>query len=156
LSLDTQDIITAEAVSCGVPFLFIQAINRDILHKVQLKLPLWQTLLSSAWASSIYLFTLDAELPSSSVRSRMFAPGLGVSEDPATGSAATALGGFLGKRSPRQDGTLHWQVEQGFEMNRPSILQIEADIVKGEVVAIRVGGGSVLVSEGILRGIPYL
>ena len=156
LSLDLQDLVTAEAVSCGVPFLFIEAINRDILLKVQLKLDIWQALLSSAWASSIYLFTLDAELPSSSVRSRMFAPGLGVTEDPATGSAATALAGVLAKRSLLQDGTLSWQIEQGFEMNRPSILQVAADIVKREIIAIRVGGASVLVSEGVLRGIPYL
>ncbi len=153
LSLNPSDLITAQAVSCGVPFLFIQANSKNALDRVKLQQALWSDLLSQAWASSVYLFTLEPELPSSSVRSRMFAPGLGIVEDPATGSAATALAGFLGSRSRVKDGTLHWQIEQGWEMNRPSLLQVEADITQGEITAIRVGGSSVLVMQGLLKGL---
>ena len=48
----------------------------------------------------------------SDVRARMFAPGIGVTEDPATGSACVALGGYLAERDPRFEGTLAWMVEQ--------------------------------------------
>ena len=78
----------------------------------------------------------------------MFAPGIGVPEDPATGSACVALGGYLAARDPRFDGTLRWVVEQGFEMGRPSILEVEADKKAGRITAARVGGQTVLVCEG--------
>jgi trans-2,3-dihydro-3-hydroxyanthranilate isomerase len=78
----------------------------------------------------------------------MFAPGFGVPEDPATGSAAVGLGGYLAARDPRFDGTLRWVLEQGFEMGRPSILEIEAEKKGGKITAVRVGGKSVVVCEG--------
>ena len=71
-------------------------------------------------------------------------------EDPATGSACVALGGYLAARDPRSDGTLRWVVEQGFEMGRPSILEVEADKRAGKVTAARVGGKTVLVCEGTM------
>ena len=81
----------------------------------------------------------------------MFGPAVGVAEDPATGSAASALGGYLGVRDRRQDGTLRFVVEQGFEMGRPSLLEIEVDKKAGSVGEIRVGGSSVLVSDGTME-----
>jgi trans-2,3-dihydro-3-hydroxyanthranilate isomerase len=81
----------------------------------------------------------------------MFAPSLGIVEDPATGGAVTALGGYLGARDPERDGTRRWIVEQGFEMGRPSLLHLEVDKRNGEIAAIRVGGSSVLMSEGTME-----
>jgi len=81
----------------------------------------------------------------------MFAPGIGVAEDPATGSAAAALGGYLAARDPRFEGTLRWVVEQGFEMGRPSILEVEADKKAGKVTAVRVGGRTVMMCEGSIE-----
>lgn len=77
----------------------------------------------------------------------MFAPAMGVAEDPATGSAASALAGFLHDQNPR-DGTRGWLIEQGFEMGRPSLIELEADIAGGKVTAVRVGGSSLRISEG--------
>jgi trans-2,3-dihydro-3-hydroxyanthranilate isomerase len=154
LSLETSALLQGEncpqAVSCGLPFLFIPVRNREVLGRANLNLSLWQELLIDYWASSVYLFTFAPELAGSDLRSRMFAPGLGVAEDPATGSAATALAGYLGIRNSLTDGRLRWVVEQGFEMGRPSLLQVEADKKKGEITEIRVGGSSVLVSEGTI------
>jgi trans-2,3-dihydro-3-hydroxyanthranilate isomerase len=83
----------------------------------------------------------------------MFAPGLSVPEDPATGSACAALAGYLATRDPRRtsDGTLRWIVEQGFEMGRPSILEVEADVARGAVTAVRVGGATVMVARGTME-----
>jgi trans-2,3-dihydro-3-hydroxyanthranilate isomerase len=76
-----------------------------------------------------------------------------VPEDPATGSANAALAGYLAARHPsgQRDGTLRWVVEQGFEMGRPSMLEVEADIAGGAVAAVRVGGASVLVCDGTME-----
>ncbi|MGK7876894.1 MAG: PhzF family phenazine biosynthesis protein [Xenococcaceae cyanobacterium] len=155
LSLEVSELLdgdnSPQAVSCGVPFLFIPLCNCNALGRVQLNRELWKQLLSSYWAPQVYVFTYDPELGGSDLRSRMFAPALGVEEDPATGSAATALAGYLGIRNELADGTLRWVVEQGFEMGRPSLLQVEADKENGKIKEIRVGGSSVLVSEGIME-----
>jgi trans-2,3-dihydro-3-hydroxyanthranilate isomerase len=139
-----------QAWSCGVPFLFIPLRDRQALAQAQLNPSLWQEHLAAYWAPDVYLFCFDPEQPGSDLRSRMFAPSMNIREDPATGAAATALAGYLGSRAERATGTLHWQVEQGFEMGRPSLLAIEADTHAGAIVAVRVGGASVLVSQGTL------
>jgi trans-2,3-dihydro-3-hydroxyanthranilate isomerase len=80
----------------------------------------------------------------------MFAPGIGIVEDPATGSAAAALAGYLAGRSAPRSGTLRWVVEQGVEMGRPSRLHVACDRDGDRITAVRVGGYSVLVSDGHL------
>jgi trans-2,3-dihydro-3-hydroxyanthranilate isomerase len=76
---------------------------------------------------------------------------VGVIEDPATGSAAAAFGGYLASRAERKDGLLKYVVHQGVEMGRPSQLFVEVDVAGGEVSAVRVGGASVLIASGELH-----
>ena len=111
----------------------------------------WESALAGAWTAELFVFARAGERAGSDIHARMFAPGLNVPEDPATGSACAALGGYLAARDERREGTLAWRVEQGFEMGRPSILEVEADIAGGVVTAIRVGGASVIVSEGVME-----
>ncbi|MEM8778150.1 MAG: PhzF family phenazine biosynthesis protein [Cyanobacteria bacterium P01_G01_bin.49] len=155
LGLDPQDLkndhYSPQAVSCGVPFLFVQANNREILGKIQFNRDRWQGILANTWAPSIYVFCFDPERKESHLRSRMFAPSMGILEDPATGAAATALGAYLGIRDTLTDGTLHWRVEQGFEMGRPSILEVFTEKKQDKISKIRVGGASVLVSKGMMN-----
>ena len=154
LSLTAADVLggvmSAAAVSCGTPFLFIPLRDRAAVGRSRLKIDLWEAALSGYLTNKVMVFAMDGELPGSDVRARMYAPGIGVHEDPATGSACVALGGYLADRNPRLDGTLRWIVEQGFEMGRPSILEVEADKKAGKVTAARVGGKTVLVCEGTM------
>lgn len=94
---------------------------------------------------------MEAEGEEADIRVRMFAPGSGVAEDPATGSAAAALGGYLSKLDASEDGSLSWTVEQGIEMDRPSLIYVEADRSYGTTSAVRVGGRAILVSSGTMR-----
>ncbi|MGH2360340.1 MAG: PhzF family phenazine biosynthesis protein [bacterium] len=155
LSLYPSDLVRAEAgpqaVSCGVPFLFVPVRDKEAMRRVRVNREQWERSFSSYWAPHLYVFTYDAELNGPSLRARMFAPALGIEEDPATGAAATALAGYLGVRDGRSDATLRWRIEQGFEMGRPSILHVEADKRDGAIISIRVGGASVLVSEGTME-----
>lgn len=155
LGLEDEDLLGAEwlpqGVSCGLPFLFVPLRSRAAVARARINLAPWEKHLANAWASMIFVFARDAERPGSDIRARMFAPGISVPEDPATGSACAALGGYLAARDDRQDGLLRWVVEQGFEMGRPSILEVEADRSGGEVTGIRVGGSTVMVSEGTMR-----
>lgn len=155
LSLEASDLLengfAPATVSCGVPFLFVPVRDRGALRRIRLDRARWETLLSSFWAPQLYVFARDPEREGSDLRARMFAPAMGIAEDPATGAAATALAGYLGVREAAPSGTMRWVVEQGFEMSRPSILEVEADKHNGEIVAARVGGASVLVSEGTMQ-----
>lgn len=137
-----------EVVSCGTPFLFVPLADRSAVAAAHLKLDVWKEVLSGFPASGVFLFSMDAERPESNVRARMFAPGLGIAEDPATGGAAVGLAGYLAARESRRDGTFKWIIEQGFEMGRPSILEAEADKDSGSVVRTRVGGATVIMTEG--------
>ena len=148
LSLAETDLLTGHAAySCGVPFLFIPVRDRKAIARVKLRMDLWDKLLSDWWAKSVFLFTTETVSKDAHIHARMFAPALGVHEDPATGSAACALAGFLHDQKPR-DGQRRWRIEQGFEMGRPSHIELEADIAGGHIAALRVGGSSVLISEG--------
>jgi trans-2,3-dihydro-3-hydroxyanthranilate isomerase len=137
-----------EAISCGIPFLFVAVKSREALGRIRLDRALWERTLANYWAGETFLFAFDPELPGSDLHARMFAPRLGITEDPATGAAATALAGYLSARDHTSSTALRWVVEQGFEMGRPSILEVEAEREGREVRAIRVGGASVLVSRG--------
>lgn len=152
LGLEPSDVLNGprdvEAVSCGVPFLFVPLKNREALGRCRVRLDEFERVLSDYWTGKVFVFCDQPELPGSDYRARMFAPGIGVPEDPATGSACAAFAGYLATRDPRRDGTLRWVVEQGFEMGRPSLLEIEADKSDGAITGVRVGGNSVLVSRG--------
>ncbi len=164
LSLDPEEVATKggyaiEAVSAGVPFLFIPIRDLAALGRARLKLDLWEKHLRNSWAPETYLFVeREQSAARDGVRNgdgvlqvRMFAPNLGVPEDPATGGAAAAFGGYLAWRSARRNGTLRYTLHQGIEMGRPSRLELEVDVMGGEATAVRVGGASVLVSSGTLH-----
>ncbi|HVX41086.1 MAG TPA: PhzF family phenazine biosynthesis protein [Gemmatimonadaceae bacterium] len=154
LSLEPNEVLDGamkpEAVSCGTPFLFVPVRDRAAVAKARINLDRWERALKGYVADMVFVFAMEAEHAGHDVRARMFAPGIGVPEDPATGSACVALAGYLAWRDARADGTLRWVVEQGFEMGRPSILEIEADKRAGVVTAARVGGRSVIVCDGTM------
>jgi trans-2,3-dihydro-3-hydroxyanthranilate isomerase len=155
LSLSTRDLVGAdmqsEAVSCGTAFLLVPLVDRRAVARARVNRDLFDAVLEGYVSDKVFIFAMDAERPDSQVRARMFSPAIGVPEDPATGSAAVALAGYLAVRDPRFEGTLRWVVEQGFEMGRPSILEIEADKKAGKVTAARVGGSTVMVCDGTME-----
>ena len=157
LSLQPEDVLSEpdgdfpQSFSTGIPYLFVPLRNRDAVGRARLRFELWEKLLAGTWAKEVFLFCREPELPGSHLRARMFAVDLGIGEDPATGSAVSALGGYLGTRAPEQAGTLTWVVEQGFEMGRPSLLYLEVDEQGGEITGVRVGGSTVLVAEATME-----
>ena len=120
LSLTEEDVLGGafhpQAVSCGLPFSLIPLRDRDAVRRARLRADLWERALAGTPYHMVMVFALDPEYAGHHVRARMFAPGDLVPEDPATGSACAALGGYLAARDPRRDGLLRWIVEQGYEM----------------------------------------
>ncbi len=147
LSLDPGDIIAAEGASCGNPFLLVQVKDRAALARSRMNVAVLERLGEEAFATEPLIFTEDAS-DGFDIQARMYAPLSGIPEDPATGSAAAALAGWLGHHDPMQDGTIKRVIAQGIEMGRPSRLEIAVDKQAGKVTAVRVTGSAVLISEG--------
>jgi len=87
------------------------------------------------------------EVAGGEVAQRMFAPRLGIAEDPATGSAAGALGGLRVYRGA-EPGLL--VIRQGDEVGRPSTMNVDVRGSAGDPAEVKVGGRAVLVLEGEL------
>jgi trans-2,3-dihydro-3-hydroxyanthranilate isomerase len=154
LSLDPSDILggmtAPQAISCGFPFLIVPLRDLDAVKRARVRMDQWDSALKSYWAPDVMVFARDAEREGV-IRARVFVPGQGIIEDPATGSAAAALGGYLAARESAPSGNFTYVVEQGFEIKRPSIIELEVDKKDGEVTAVRVGGSAVMVSEAMME-----
>jgi trans-2,3-dihydro-3-hydroxyanthranilate isomerase len=99
----------------------------------------------------VFLFTLEGAADEATAYSRMFAPGFGISEDPATGAASGPLGCYLVKhRLVEPDRARHFISLQGVKMGRPSRIHVSIESEGDQITRVRVGGKAVLVGEGFL------
>jgi len=106
--------------------------------------------LTAFGTSELLLYVTEAPDEDSDLEMRMFAPLLGVPEDPATGSAAAALAALLASLAPEAEIELAIRIAQGAALGRPSLLFAEADKRDGRVTAVRVGGYCVPIMAGQL------
>jgi trans-2,3-dihydro-3-hydroxyanthranilate isomerase len=142
-----------QQVSCGVPVLIVPVATRAAVDGAAPDARLMQDLKDKSGVSHFvfYLFTTDrtgAE-DAATVYTRMFAPALGIYEDPATGGASGPLGCYLvrhGVVPPEQAGAL--LNLQGQKLGRPSWLHISIESANGAISRVRVGGEAVFVAEG--------
>lgn len=153
LGLQVEDIdISGDgplAASVGTPFILVPLTSLDALARAAADPRLCAQLLPGEWGQGFYLYAPVAANSTAHFRARMFGPGLGVDEDPATGAAAVALCGVLTARETA-DGTYTWLVEQGYEMKRPSQLYLQGERANGQASSLQVGGYAVRVSDGRL------
>jgi trans-2,3-dihydro-3-hydroxyanthranilate isomerase len=143
-----------QEVSCGVPFVIVPVVSRAAVDRAAPDARLLARAFQEAgWPQRhVYIFTLDGGDDAADVYTRMFAPEIGIMEDPATGSASGPLGAYLVRhglfaRAPRQP----LRNLQGRAMGRPSWISI-APVVTGEqITAVRVGGQAVIVGTGTVE-----
>lgn len=156
LSLDGRDILEAnlpmEVVSCGVPFLFVPIKSLEAMERIRFRLDLWERTLRGFAAENVFVFAKGGRFGGSEVHSRMFAPGLGVNEDPATGGASGPLGCYLVRhRVILSEGELRCVSEQGVEMGRPSFIKIRIGHSRDEITEVHVGGTCHYIGAGALE-----
>jgi trans-2,3-dihydro-3-hydroxyanthranilate isomerase len=103
--------------------------------------------------STVQLFTLETEDPSAHAHARVFAPAVGVDEDPVTGTAAGALGAYLvhEKVMTPTDDSVRLTVEQGGELERHGFVHVEIGLEEADITSVRVGGSAVTVYQGDMR-----
>jgi trans-2,3-dihydro-3-hydroxyanthranilate isomerase len=140
----------AQVVSSGLPFLFVPLVDLDTIRVVKPRLDLWDATLEG-YAPFVYVFTMQTDTPDAAVHGRMFAPGVGIVEDPATGSANGPLGAYLVRYGLVDGGAqIALLSEQGFEMGRPSLLHITVGQQDGAITSVQVGGRSVYIGAGAI------
>ncbi|MCP4184117.1 MAG: PhzF family phenazine biosynthesis protein [Hyphomicrobiales bacterium] len=101
-------------------------------------------------AAEIFVYTKQCVHKDSDYHVRMFAPAFGITEDPATGSAAASFGAQIMAYEKPVDGDHTYVIEQGFEMGRPSCIELSLKVEKGLLKSAGISGSAVIVSEGTL------
>jgi trans-2,3-dihydro-3-hydroxyanthranilate isomerase len=157
LSLREEDVagtnLPVQVVSCGVAFLFVPVSTRSAVDRAAMNPQAYAELMRSAQAevNGAFFFTAEQGHPSATVYSRMFAPDVGIAEDPATGIASGPLGCYLVRHhmvAPDRSGAM--LSLQGVKMGRPSQVHMSIGVTGGEISSVRVGGEAVLAGEGTL------
>lgn len=146
LGLEKHQMIGDPAfASFGLPFHLIELTNVAALENLRISSTTWANAVIPSNAEQVYLYvktqTNDSELI---IQSRMFCMHASICEDPATGSAAAALTGYLATKQPD---ALSCKIHQGIEMGRPSVIYTAANSsIKAGFV--QVGGNAVVVGKG--------
>ena len=155
LGLSADDILDGawrpKAVGWETAFHVVPVRGLVAARRARLRLDVWERLLGDTWAKEVYVITSEVEGSGCALHARMFAPGLGIQEDPATGSAAAALAGFLAATGTFGNGPAKWVVEQGIELGRASLIDVEAVVTDGMSANIRVGGRIVVMGSGRMQ-----
>lgn len=140
----------AENWSAGVAFTLVPLKTRDAVARAMPDMARWAAAFGSEGHPAAFVFTRETVEPGHAFHARMFAPSLGIVEDPATGSAVAAFAGAVAQHGGLADGDHDLVIEQGFEMGRPSLITLSLAMRGGVLVCAAIGGEAVVVSEGRL------
>lgn len=148
---DVRDGAVAPACcSGGVPFTFVPVRDRAALARIRLDGALWQAEIADGPAPHLYALTMEDWGAGTDISARMFAPAMGIPEDPATGVAAVALAAYLAGLRTLAEGENLFAIRQGEDMGRPSLVDLSVDVADGRIAGVHVGGGAVRIGGGAL------
>jgi trans-2,3-dihydro-3-hydroxyanthranilate isomerase len=155
VSLDTADLgfdnFVSESWTAGNAFVFVPVRSAEAIGRARPDMTKWPQTFADDGPNGAYLYCRDVVDRAASYHARMFAPKMGVAEDPATGSAAAAFAGVLAASGRFVDGEHAVAIEQGIEMRRPSLIRLALTMRGGTLAAATVGGDAVIVSEGTIE-----
>jgi trans-2,3-dihydro-3-hydroxyanthranilate isomerase len=137
--------------SAGNPFTFAPVRDLATIGRAQPNSARWADAFGPGDPHGVFLFCRETVDPGHAFHARMFALGLGIAEDPATGSAAAAFAGVLAASGRITDGDHLLVIEQGYEMGRPSLIRLGLTLRQGRLTAATIGGDAVVVSEGAIE-----
>ena|SRR5438067_12389198 len=136
-----RDDVPCQVVSTGIGHLIVALVGEDAVRSVDPRPRSLAALLAGHGTDGCYVFASTGQ----TAKARYFAPEVGVSEDPATGSAAGPLGAFCREHGLMQDPDL--TIHQGEEIGRPSVLRVDVER-DGDAWRPWVGGGVFVVGSG--------
>ena len=135
--------------SAGLPFYLVPVRDAKALEAITLERRGWPETFPGDH-NAAYVFTATPNERGNDYAARMFGVGLGVDEDPATGSAAAALVGLLADAGGFGDGHHAVRIRQGREMGRPSEIDVQFNIEGGSLKHAGIGGSAVILAEGTI------
>lgn len=157
LSLSKNELETRfpiQTVSSGLPFLFVPLRSLAAMREINFRTDVWERHFSkNSECQHIFAFTTETENDEALVHCRMFAPAMGIPEDPATGAASGPLGAYLvehGVIENNEEGTYAIRSEQGIEMGRPSFIDITISKKKQTYEEVKIGGTAIVIGQGEL------
>lgn len=148
---DFSNDLPAECWSAGNPFTFVPLGGLDAMSRCSIDVARFNDAFGGTGRAAAFVFCRETRATTSAFHARMFAPGMGVLEDPATGSAVAAFAGYLAVHGGYADGTHVVCIEQGYEMGRPSLLELTIVITNGTLSGASIAGGAVVVMEGTIE-----
>lgn len=144
---EIDDCFPIQAVSTGVPFIIVPLKTLESVKRIQVNRDKYFELINTIDAKCILVFCPETYKQENDLNVRVFCDYLGIPEDPATGSANGCLAGYLVQYSYFGKSEINLRVEQGYEINRPSLILLQAE-QKGITIDVNVGGRVVMVARG--------
>jgi len=138
-----------QEVSTGLPFIVAPLKCLADLQEVRLNTERYYALIEGTTAKLILAFCPETRSPQNRLSARVFGPYYGFIEDPATGSGNGCLAAYLVEHRFFGEARVVANVEQGYEIGRPSLLRLQAEVVDG-TTRVRVGGLAITVMQGEL------
>lgn len=145
--LDPRPQAPYQVVSCGNPFLFIALEGLRAMRELRVDPNALAAVLAEVGAMGLFVWTSETERAGSTVHGRMFPTGIGIAEDPATGSANGPLAAYLVRHGLAAPGE-RIVTEQGFEIGRPSFLYARIEGTTETITGVHVGGSVVRMGGG--------
>jgi trans-2,3-dihydro-3-hydroxyanthranilate isomerase len=134
--------------SAGVPFALVPARDIDVVRRCRPDPGVWDQIFGADGPIGVFVFCRETAERGHDYHARMFAPRMGIPEDPATGSAVAAFAGMIARFAHLPDGEHEFVIEQGYEMGRPSLIRLFMTIRDGGMVGASIGGEAIVVTEG--------
>ncbi|GAB4511179.1 MAG: PhzF family phenazine biosynthesis protein [Anaerolineae bacterium] len=150
---EVDDRFPVQSVSTGLGFIVAPLKSLHAVRRAVVDLKKFDAMIASAddplKSDALLIFSPETYAPENDLNARVFVHHHGSPEDPATGSANGCLAGYLAKHRYFGQPQVECRVEQGYEINRPSLLRLRAT-AQADAVEVNVGGRVILVARGEL------
>ena len=147
LSVEPAEVKQVFLAGVGVPFCFAQLDSNEAVDRATLNRAAWATTLARAWSPHVFFFAGNLR-DGGTLYARMWAPALGIEEDPATGGACAALVGAMASKQDFSGTAYRLSIQQGVSMGRRSEIEAEACKSGGVVTSVSVGGATAWIASG--------
>jgi trans-2,3-dihydro-3-hydroxyanthranilate isomerase len=153
LSVEPAEVNQVFFAGVGVPVCFAQLNSNEVVDRAAIHRAAWAATLARAWSPHIFFFAGELR-DGGKLYARMWAPALGVEEDPATGSACAALVGAMASKHDFGGTAYRLSIQQGVLMGRRSEIEAEARKSGGVVTSVSVGGATAYIASGEIEVPP--
>src|SRR5439155_14097554 len=150
LSIEPAEVSKVFFAGVGVPFCFAQLSSNEVVDRAAINRAASSPTLARAWGPHVFFFAGNLR-DAGKLYARMWAPALGVEEDPATGSACAALVGAMASKPDFGGMAYRLSIQQGVLMGRRSDIEAEGRKRDGVVSSVSVGGGTTYIAIGVIE-----